>query len=87
MVKALNLRQLRQRKNLTLEKAGAIIGVGKNNVWQWEVGRVNPRDMWKFNILLKAYDVHLSPEDLIQLDKAMRQGTKVSRICFKVVTE
>lgn len=87
MVKALNLRQLRQRKNLTLEKAGAIIGVGKNNVWQWEVGRVNPRDMWKFNILLKAYDVHLSTEDLIQLDKAMRQGTKVSRICFKVVTE
>lgn len=87
MVKALNLRQLRQRKNLTLEKAGAIIGVGKNNVWQWEVGRVNPRDMGKFNILLKAYDVHLSTEDLILLDKAMRQGTKVSRICFKVVTE
>lgn len=88
MVKALNLRQLRQRKRMTLQQAAEIIGCSSRGVvWEWEAGRWNPRNLYQFNVLLKAYDVHLSADDLLKLEKTLRKGVKVSRIRFKVVTE
>lgn len=86
MVELLTIRQARQRKGMTLERAGSLLGVGRNNVWQWEVGRVNPRDVGMFNILLKAYDIHLSIDDLNALNKTLRKGVRLDRIKFKVVT-
>lgn len=87
MAEELNIRELRQRKRMTLLQAAETMGCSNRCVvWQWEVGRVNPRDTWKFNILLKAYDVHLSVDDLLKLEKTLRKGIKVNRIKFKVVT-
>lgn len=87
MVEELNIRELRQRKRMTLLQAAEIMGCSsKNVVWRWEAGRGNPRNLYQFNILLKAYDVHLSVDDLLKLEKTLRKGIKVNRIKFKVVT-
>lgn len=88
MVEELNIRELRQRKRMTLLQAAETMGCSsKGVVWQWEAGRGNPRNLYQFNILLKAYDVHLSADDLLKLEKTLRKGIKVIRIKFKVVTD
>ena len=88
MVEELNIRELRQRKRMTLQQAAETMGCSSRGVvWEWGTGRWNPRNLYQFNVLLKAYDVHLSVDDLLKLEKTLRKGIKVNRIKFKVVTE
>lgn len=55
----MNLRALREERNLSQTKLEAIAGLSKNQVWRIENGEVNTT-ISNLKLLAKALDIHIS---------------------------
>ena len=70
----INLRELREKKKITQEKLGDMLGVSQCSISLWESGKVNP----DVTILIKLSEIlSCTADELLGIDHSAGEGETI----------